>query len=136
MPVETESSKFLESSKRAPTLQINIEIKPGQTEVLIVREGESAEQISRAFAEKYGLQESLEFMLREQIIMNMSKSNLMESLARSLEVGNYSREDVPSEEDDNHQAQLNTINSLDPKGWSNQKEKILEAGETYLPKHK
>ncbi len=43
MPVETESSKFLESSKRVPTLQINIEIKPGQTEVLIVREGESAE---------------------------------------------------------------------------------------------
>ncbi len=41
-------------------------------------------------------------MLREQIIMNMSKSNLLESLARSLEVGNYSREDVPSEEDDNH----------------------------------
>jgi hypothetical protein len=72
-------------------------------------------------------------MLREQIIMNMSKSNLMESLARSLEVGNYSREDVPSEDDDNHQAQLNTINSLDPRGWSNQKEKILEAGETYLP---
>ena len=51
--------------------------------------------------------------------MNMSKSNLMESLARSIEVGNYSREDVPSEEEDNHQAQLNTINSLDPRGWSN-----------------
>lgn len=65
--------------------------------------------------------------------MNMSKSNLMESLARSIEVGNYSREDVPSEEEDNHQAQLNTINSLDPRGWSNQKEKILEASEAYMP---
>jgi hypothetical protein len=52
-------------------------------------------------------------------MINMSKSNLMESIVRSLDVGNYSREDVQSDEDDNHQAQLNTINSIDPKGWSN-----------------
>lgn len=70
---------------------------------MIVREGETAEQVSKAFAEKFGLSESVEFMLREQIILSMSKSNLLESLARSLEeVNNYSREDVPSEEDDNH----------------------------------
>jgi len=35
----------------------------------------------------------------------MSKSNLLESLARSLEeVNDYSREDVPSEDDENHLA--------------------------------
>jgi hypothetical protein len=68
-----------------------------------VREGETAEQVSRAFADKFGLSESVEFMLREQIIINMSKSNLLESLGRSsLEIGVYSREDVPSEEEDNH----------------------------------
>jgi hypothetical protein len=43
-------------------------------------------------------------MLREQIIMNISKTNLLESLQRnsSLEFGQLSKEDVGSEEDDNH----------------------------------
>jgi len=49
-----------------------------------VREGETAEQVSKAFAEKFGLSESVEFMLREQIILSMSKSNLLESFTRSL----------------------------------------------------
>lgn len=46
-------------------MQINIEVKPGVTETVLVHEGESADQISRAFAQKFGLSESIEFILRE-----------------------------------------------------------------------
>jgi hypothetical protein len=49
-------------------------------ESVLVHEGESAEDVSRAFAFKYGLSESVEFALREQILQSiMSKSNLIES---------------------------------------------------------
>jgi hypothetical protein len=49
-------------------------------ESVLVHEGESAEDVSRAFAAKYGLSESVEFALREQILQSiMSKSNLIES---------------------------------------------------------
>ena len=46
-------------------MKISIEVAPGQTETILVREGETAEQVSRAFADKFGLSESLEFILRE-----------------------------------------------------------------------
>lgn len=64
-------------------MQINIEVKPGHTETVLVYEGESPDQISRAFAQKFGLSESMEFALREQIILSMSKSNLLESLEQT-----------------------------------------------------
>lgn len=46
-------------------MRINIAVTPNQTETVIVYEGEKPEHISRAFAQKYNLSESLEFHLRE-----------------------------------------------------------------------
>ena len=60
-------------------MQINIEVRPGQTEAIAVYEGETPDQISRAFARKFNLSESLEFALREQILLSMSKQNLFDS---------------------------------------------------------
>ena len=84
-------------------------------ESVLVHEGESAEHVSRAFAAKYGLSESVEFALREQIVQSiMSKSNLMESTERSRSNTNISRENVPtSDEEDHPHAQLSTVKILE-----------------------
>jgi hypothetical protein len=52
-------------------------LKPGFVETLLAYEGQTAEQISRAFAKKFGLDESVEFMLREQIMFSLSRTNLL-----------------------------------------------------------
>jgi len=44
---------------------IIIELMPGKTETILVNEGENAEVISRAFSKKFGLSESVEFLLWE-----------------------------------------------------------------------
>jgi hypothetical protein len=79
-------------------------LRPGVTETVVVYEGESAEQISRAFAKKFKLSESIEFHLREQIQLSISKSDLMQSFNRSHQTlnTNISREDIQSSEEDDH----------------------------------
>lgn len=54
-------------------MKINIQISPNVTETLLVYEGETAEHVSKAFAMRLGLNESVESLLKDQISMNMSK---------------------------------------------------------------
>ena len=94
----------------------------------MVYEGEKPEQISRAFAHKFGLSESLEFHLREQLTISLSKSNLGDESSQSREPkpeDSESNEDVPPSDDDDHPSQqLQSINSLDRQTWSNGKKRL------------
>jgi hypothetical protein len=59
---------------RKSILKINIELSPGHEEVLLVREGESADLVAKAFATKFGLSDSMQNILREQIFQSLNKS--------------------------------------------------------------
>jgi hypothetical protein len=54
-------------------MKVTIELGEGIQETLLVREGESAEMVSRAFAIKFDLSEETEFLLREQIEYNLAQ---------------------------------------------------------------
>ena len=56
-------------------MKVTIDLGEGQTENILVREGESAEMVSRAFAIKFDLTEDTEFLLREQIEYNLAQLN-------------------------------------------------------------
>jgi len=53
-------------------MKVTIDLGDGVQETLLVREGESAEMVSRAFAMKFDLTEETEFLLREQIEYNLA----------------------------------------------------------------
>ena len=53
-------------------MKVTIDLGDGVQETLLVREGESAEMVSRAFALKFDLTEETEFLLREQIEYNLA----------------------------------------------------------------
>jgi hypothetical protein len=53
-------------------MKVTIDLGDGVQETLLVREGESAEMVSRAFAIKFDLTEETEFLLREQIEYNLA----------------------------------------------------------------
>ena len=58
----SQTSGFL--TKRE-VMKVTIDLGEGQNETILVREGESAEMVSRAFAAKFQLTEDTEFLLRE-----------------------------------------------------------------------
>lgn len=66
----TSTSGFL--TKRE-IMKVTIDLGEGQNETILVREGESAEMVSRAFAAKFQLTEDTEFLLREQIEYNLAQ---------------------------------------------------------------
>ena len=54
-------------------MKVTIDLGEGAHETILVREGESAEMVSRAFAAKFDLTEDTEFLLREQIEYNLAQ---------------------------------------------------------------
>ena len=54
-------------------MKVTIDLGEGQQETILVREGENAEMVSRAFATKFDLTEDTEFLLREQIEYNLAQ---------------------------------------------------------------
>ena len=66
----TSTSGFL--TKRE-VMKVTIDLGEGQNETILVKEGESAEMVSRAFAAKFQLTEDTEFLLREQIEYNLAQ---------------------------------------------------------------
>ena len=54
-------------------MKVTIDLGEGQQETILVKEGESAEMVSRAFAVKFDLTEDTEFLLREQIEFNLAQ---------------------------------------------------------------
>ena len=46
-------------------MKVTIDLGENKQETILVREGESAEMVSRAFANKFDLTEDTEFLLRE-----------------------------------------------------------------------
>ena len=54
-------------------MRVSIDLGNGQTEAVLIREGESPSSIAHNFAQKYSLPESTEFLLREQIEQGISQ---------------------------------------------------------------
>ena len=54
-------------------MKVTIDMGESHKETILVREGESAEMVARAFATKFSLTEETEFLLREQIETNMAQ---------------------------------------------------------------
>jgi hypothetical protein len=56
---------------RKQLLTLTIEIAEGQTETILIHEGDSASELARSFCHKYGLEQSLHSILVQQIQDNM-----------------------------------------------------------------
>lgn len=78
------SSEQVSTSMLAPTstsgfmtkrelMKVTIDMGENHKETILVREGETAEMVSRAFAVKFDLSEDTEFLLREQIEHNLAQ---------------------------------------------------------------
>ena len=48
-------------------MKVTIDIGEDEAEIVVIREGETPDMVSKAFAKKFGLPEETEFLLREQI---------------------------------------------------------------------
>ena len=72
MGVTSTSGTFLTGAKR-DLMKVTIDMGEGHKETILVREGETAEMVSKAFATKFQLTEETEFLLREQIEHNLAQ---------------------------------------------------------------
>ncbi len=54
-------------------MKVTIDLGEGQQETILIREGESAEMVARAFAAKFELTEQTETLLQEQIEYNLAQ---------------------------------------------------------------
>ena len=70
--VTSTSGTFLTGAKR-DLMKVTIDMGEGHKETILVREGETAEMVSKAFATKFQLTEETEFLLREQIEHNLAQ---------------------------------------------------------------
>jgi len=61
---ETNSQPTTNSGRRE-LMKIQIDLSDTQTETLLIREGETALQVARAFCQKFSLPEETEFLLRD-----------------------------------------------------------------------
>lgn len=52
---------------RKELMKVTIDLGEDQSEVIVIREGETPEMVSRAFAAKFELPEETEWILRDQI---------------------------------------------------------------------
>ena len=87
----TETSGF-----KREVMKVTIDLGEGHDETILVREGESAEMVARAFAVKFKLPEDTEFLLREQIQYNLSQ--LQNQTFSDLSVATLSKSQITQKE--------------------------------------